>query len=198
MAAINAKGLFLGLPPELRNKVYEHLLKRNGREVYYQGWLQIHADGRGWARSTMLPIYPEILRTCRQIHHEARAVLYGENGFLFRGTKEVWASHMCDFSQPREMERFFDIIGFSNAAMIKMLRVDTAWTMVPGRKFRFFFEWGDDAERRVVVRSGTIKDAAWKDAGWKKRWSIECILEVVDGSDSAKSTSRKVEAAMPS
>ncbi|KAK4691096.1 hypothetical protein P7C71_g5830, partial [Lecanoromycetidae sp. Uapishka_2] len=151
MADINAPSPLLGLPPELRNKIYEHLLQRTGREIDYQGWLHIQADGRSWDKSYMMPIFPQILRTCRQIHHEARAVLYGENRFQFTGTKEVW--NMSDFSQPKEIERFLDIIGFSNAAIIKRMRVYTAWTMEREEKFRFFLERRDDTGRTLLSLS---------------------------------------------
>lgn len=110
----------------------------------------------------------------------------------------MWAaSFKEDFSQAKEMERFFEIVGFENAALIREMRVDTAWTMEAEGRFRFGFVWGGEGGGRLRVRSGKIRSLGWKDAGWKKQWSIECVIEVVDGEDSNKESSSKVEGAIP-
>lgn len=59
----NPRFRFLDLPPEMRNLVYSHLLTVRLHCSCCQDWF----------------CYPEILRTCRQINHEAKDILYAEN-----------------------------------------------------------------------------------------------------------------------
>jgi hypothetical protein len=58
-----ASTAFLHLPPELRNMIYRLLV----------------CDDCTLARGSNAALHPAILRTCHQIHTEARSILYGEN-----------------------------------------------------------------------------------------------------------------------
>jgi len=67
------KGLF-GLPPELRNAIYEYTLPQ---------------DGVIWVSRTRPFKVPPLLQVCKQIRNEARNIWYGNN--------EVWIeSKDCD------------------------------------------------------------------------------------------------------
>lgn len=73
---------FLKLPAELRMLVYVELLALNDRLVI--GW---HGPRcHSWSQKT---IYPAILRTCRLVHQETAAVLYGGNVFQLRGSMSI-------------------------------------------------------------------------------------------------------------
>lgn len=81
---------FLKLPAELRILVYVELLVPNYRLV--TKW---RGPGRFlWLRKT---IYPAILRTCRLVHQEAAAVLYGWNVFKLGGSGSI-SFHSCSRS----------------------------------------------------------------------------------------------------
>lgn len=59
---------FTDLPGEIRNKIYNHLLILPALSTP-----RLLGDP---------PLYPQILSTCRQVHVEARQILYGCNTFL--------------------------------------------------------------------------------------------------------------------
>jgi hypothetical protein len=62
-----SKFTFLGLPGEIRNRIYRLLLRKSA-----------HIGSGRQALSS------QILRTCRLVHDEAISILYGENTFQFR------------------------------------------------------------------------------------------------------------------
>ena len=76
---------FLTIPVELRNTIYRYFCMSDvDRNSHARLWAPTGQDGaRGgigyFERDTVLPI----LLTCRQVHNEAAAVLYGENVFAF-------------------------------------------------------------------------------------------------------------------
>lgn len=59
---------FTDLPGEIRNKIYNHLLI-----IPSLSTPRLLGDP---------PLYPQILSTCRQVHEEARQIMYGCNTFL--------------------------------------------------------------------------------------------------------------------
>lgn len=81
---------FLKLPAELRILVYVELLISNDR-------LAPTCHGRRRYSWQQKNIYPAILRTCRLVHWEAAAVLYGENVFDFGESGSI-SFHSCSRS----------------------------------------------------------------------------------------------------
>jgi hypothetical protein len=99
------------LPPEIRNPIYEVLFKRDGEvllhdaKAYREGLRQalgiegaceypgcggdvnhnvdVESDAGDQGYRHGFEKYIALLRTCRQIHHEAAGVLYGSNTFRF-------------------------------------------------------------------------------------------------------------------
>lgn len=73
---------FFLLPRKLRRMIYKCLLSAEGAVVNQR-------SEDLFIRPT--PIYPNILSTCKDIYHEAIAVLYGENVFRYRfQNSEIW------------------------------------------------------------------------------------------------------------
>ncbi|KAK1243628.1 hypothetical protein MKX08_001766 [Trichoderma sp. CBMAI-0020] len=67
---------FMGIPREIRMKIYRHLLLSERPVTVHGGWKEVH-------RSNRLSLPMGILRTCQVVHDEASAVLYGENVFVY-------------------------------------------------------------------------------------------------------------------
>jgi hypothetical protein len=64
---------FFTLPAELRNIVYEELLLSDSAfRLGHQG---------PYSHETRRQLYPQIMRTNKQVCHEAAAILYGSNAF---------------------------------------------------------------------------------------------------------------------
>jgi len=112
-----APSILTTLPPEIRNRIYEYLLKRDGPVLPTDG----HADTKR-LRQRVKSIGREqaidspdggvelhlgvgdfrhgfqdctrLLLSCRQIYHEAVGILYGENIFLFSRalSNQVWSA----------------------------------------------------------------------------------------------------------
>jgi hypothetical protein len=78
--------MFLGLPGEIRNQIYHHLLI-------------IPPPGIPRPLGGGPKIYPQILKVCRQTHHEAVEVLYGKNTFI---------AHYSLLSQMPQLRRWYD------------------------------------------------------------------------------------------
>ncbi len=102
---------FASLPPEIRNRIYRMVLVRK-RPIQFQ------VGDRGNSCSAA------ILRTCRQVYHEARSVLYGENVFVFTRIPHqtgLWYARYRTEVGYTDMERFFSSIGPHNISMLKRL-----------------------------------------------------------------------------
>ncbi|KAL6910920.1 hypothetical protein GGI43DRAFT_391485 [Trichoderma evansii] len=67
---------FMGIPREIRMKIYRHLLVNKKPITVHGGWKQVH-------RSNKLNLSTSILSTCKIVHDEACVVLYGENVFAY-------------------------------------------------------------------------------------------------------------------
>ncbi|EHK50646.1 hypothetical protein TRIATDRAFT_52857 [Trichoderma atroviride IMI 206040] len=67
---------FMGIPREIRMKIYRHLLLSEKPITVHGGWKQVH-------RNNQLSLPMSILRTCQAVHDEACVVLYGENVFVY-------------------------------------------------------------------------------------------------------------------
>jgi hypothetical protein len=103
---------FLRLPVELRNMIYSYLLI-----------LKDPID----PMSERIPhqkskVHAQIISTNTQIYHEARAVLYSQNCFVFIIWSIVWT------------DAFFDEIGSENASYIRSVLVDFRDVCRFGRK----------------------------------------------------------------
>jgi len=99
---------FLDLPAELRNEIY--------REVFV-------ADSRlDFAKPTQLSRGAAFLRTCRQVHEEARSILYSENEFFFsRRTSRFgsfWQEEWRELGF-RAIHQFVKSIGPVNLGLIR-------------------------------------------------------------------------------
>ena len=96
----------LSLPGEIRNRIYRCVLK-DGPVNFYEGTDFQHSAS--------------LLRTCKQIHKEARAILYGENRFVFeRDPTQIGVF----WKEPEEVgytnvRRFFEMIGPGNIRLIR-------------------------------------------------------------------------------
>jgi hypothetical protein len=81
-------------------------------------------------------IYPQIMRTCRQIALPGARILYGKNQFEMHGSGTGELEQLVENNVPR---RFLDMIGVENASMIKDLimrsDVSASFEMSPRRLF---------------------------------------------------------------
>ncbi|TKA30332.1 hypothetical protein B0A50_02559 [Salinomyces thailandicus] len=101
---------FLDLPAELRNEIYR---------------LAFVADGKfNLARPTNFARSAAFLRTCRQVHEEARDILYGENEFLFVRRVDRHGSFWEDEWKEvgfKSIRKFVKTIGVENTSLIRHL-----------------------------------------------------------------------------
>lgn len=114
-AETNNKVTFLTLPLEIRLRIYDLLLVSRFDRAQNPSW----AVGNTYQQLIILHMIrifrhgtmePGILRTCKQIHHEAHAILYSQNVFKI--------------TEPKDMFRFSAEIGIAN---IKLLRTLYIW-----------------------------------------------------------------------
>ncbi|KAH6611109.1 hypothetical protein Trco_001129 [Trichoderma cornu-damae] len=68
---------FMGIPREVRMKIYHFLLTVKKPIAVHGGWRQVY-------RNNDLNLPTSILRVCQVVYREACAVLYGANTFLYR------------------------------------------------------------------------------------------------------------------
>ena len=109
----NNKASFLKLPVEIRLLIYDLLLIAGVLDLGYNYRWTIGPGGIWW-EGLLRPYmgvgpYAEvgILRTCRQIYHEASPILYSKNNF--------------EFGDPEKALRFIEQIGPVNLKLIKKL-----------------------------------------------------------------------------
>lgn len=108
--SIDGKVGFLSLPAELRNQVYR--LTFVTKEKLNFGL------PRNFSRSSAM------LRTCRQVHEEARSILYSENVFLFQRRSErrhpTWTSDASEIGY-KDVRFFLKEIGLTNLGLLRHL-----------------------------------------------------------------------------
>lgn len=114
----NIRPALLALPAEIRLQIYDLLLvSRFDREQNPS-----RAVGNTCQKAVSLhmiqaPEYrtmaPAILRTCRQIQHEANSILYSKNVFYL--------------SEPKQMLRFMTQIGPTNIKLVRSLDMWIPW-----------------------------------------------------------------------
>ncbi|KAI4622702.1 uncharacterized protein J4E87_006269 [Alternaria ethzedia] len=94
-----APSILTTLPPEIRNRIYEYLFKRDGPVILDDGqvhrelwdWLHvIHFTHGGVERQVrnedLCNVFAgctDLLLSCRQVYHEAVGILYSQNTFFF-------------------------------------------------------------------------------------------------------------------
>jgi len=105
------KGLgFLSLSGEIRNRIYR-LTMKGDNPVYF-------INGSNFEHSANL------LRTCKLIHEEARALLYGENEFIFERDPqrcgEFWRPNRTEIGYSN-VRRFLEMIGPFNIGLIRLI-----------------------------------------------------------------------------
>ena len=85
-----SKALLLGLPRELRDKIYRNL-HLNAKPLYYSsglGGADSH-DKFEWDELKDCNLSSGLFRVCRQVYEEGSAILWGENVFAFK----VWEKY---------------------------------------------------------------------------------------------------------
>ncbi|KAK5124537.1 hypothetical protein LTR85_001754 [Meristemomyces frigidus] len=99
---------FLDLPAELRNEIYR---------------LTFVGDGRlNFANPTTFSKSAAFLRTCSQVHDEARSILYAENDFFFARRTSRYGSFWEDEWKElgfRSVRKFLKTIGPTNTGLIR-------------------------------------------------------------------------------
>ena len=94
-----APSILTTLPPEIRNRIYEYLFKRDGPIVLDDGQAHVELWARGHGihythggveqqvrDEDLCDVFEgctDLLLSCRQVYYEAVGVLYGENTFFF-------------------------------------------------------------------------------------------------------------------
>ncbi|CAN9314877.1 unnamed protein product [Alternaria sp. RS040] len=86
----------LGIPPELRNQIYEYLLV-NPRSVTIGAEL---GDDDTIARVSDFSGSSAIIHTCRQIYHETLGILYGQNAFRFQYSVQYESTYANIIADP--------------------------------------------------------------------------------------------------
>jgi hypothetical protein len=76
----SALSVLTTLPPEIRNRIYEFLFIRNEPVDITTGYPELMVD-HGKVTRLSLACTVALLRTCRQIYHEAVGLLYSQNRF---------------------------------------------------------------------------------------------------------------------
>lgn len=106
---------FLELEPELRNRVYRELLVTDSVVKFNP--------------APRLSRTAALLRTCRQVHEEARGILYGENAFHFDRRAEsrgnYWEEEWKEIGY-KDVRRFLESIGPDNIAKMRFLSMRLA------------------------------------------------------------------------
>ncbi|KAI9749190.1 MAG: hypothetical protein M4579_006969 [Chaenotheca gracillima] len=100
------KPRFLGLPAEIRNKIYQYLF-RDSKPVDF-------TSASNLCRSSSL------LGACRLVHAEARDILYGENAFIFTRQHRLRGEYFEEWKEVgyRDVEGFLRRIGQDNLSRI--------------------------------------------------------------------------------
>jgi hypothetical protein len=116
---------FLDLPAEIREQILDLLLVKPLWQGPRQGEpLQVHIvspdilwEGYSTRREPCISqIYPEVLRTCKQILQESLPILYRKNSFRFKDSDFLSSKGYEDFS-----EEYLNSIGTENIAIVEML-----------------------------------------------------------------------------
>lgn len=112
----SAKAGFLDLPPELRNPIYRRLF------VFPDDPVRFNCDSKENTQRSA-----QLLRTCRQVYNEGRAVLYGENAFHFKRTlttRGAYYDPMWKEVGYKDVRRFLETIKPRNIAHMKHVSIE--------------------------------------------------------------------------
>jgi hypothetical protein len=143
----NEPSFLTTLPAELRNEVYKWLFHRDEPIIYTGSWIQqrepefveryLDSDDEDDSNSTEdKPTHEElallrkpphdigpvvgVLRTCRQVYHEAVGVLYSSNSFTISADLH---RHNSTMKQIYRAAQFIDWLG-SQTALLKKVNID--------------------------------------------------------------------------
>ncbi|KAL8688763.1 MAG: hypothetical protein Q9218_005409 [Villophora microphyllina] len=105
MASPTRSTSFLTLPPEIRNKIYRHLLLASHQPISNARTSTVFLSQECRQTTNDKQIHPTLLSTCRQISREASAILYTGNTFVFKGSEIV--------------TKWLDQIGPDNTALVQ-------------------------------------------------------------------------------
>lgn len=83
-SSVVSKASLLGLPRELRDKIYRNL-HLNEKPLYYSSAPRVAGphDKFEWDELVGCNLSPALFRVCRQVYEEGSAILWGENVFAF-------------------------------------------------------------------------------------------------------------------
>ncbi|KAF7510830.1 hypothetical protein GJ744_005930 [Endocarpon pusillum] len=109
---------FLSLPPEIRMMIYRYLLSKKLTKTVVHIKKELFRQPKTCSRDKATPTVPttlssQLLRVCRQIYHEAVAILYSENVFK---VNELHVLH----------EDFLCSIGVRNLALLNSVTIEVA------------------------------------------------------------------------
>ena len=108
---------FLRLPPELRNKIYRLVFKRDDS-------FQIPAC-KPWGDRSLCQS-GQFLSTCKMVHNEGCSILYGENSFAFErheDTRSHFYEHEAKEVGYQDALRFLQMIGAENLQYLRELKI---------------------------------------------------------------------------
>ena len=99
---------FLSLPPELRNQIYRLLFISTDKLDF--------GHPRNFSRSS------HFLRSCKQVHEEARSILYAENTFYFQTARETRTRRFETGAYQigyKDIRYFLSCIGTANLGLMR-------------------------------------------------------------------------------
>ena len=108
---------FTDLPPELRNKIYRLVFKRDDS-------FQIPAC-KPWGDRSLCQS-GQFLSTCKMVHNEGCSILYGENSFAFErheDTRSHFYEHEAKEVGYQDALRFLQMIGAENLQYLRELKI---------------------------------------------------------------------------
>lgn len=108
LTTLPAHSPLLGLPPELRNRIYEYVASRTTTGYYHVGVVVIAAPGLAAVSRQVRSEYLPVL--CHKIKHEADTLYFEVRNFEFEGVID-WLQHMPlrpDFERTADIHIIID------------------------------------------------------------------------------------------
>lgn len=162
-AKANNSATFLTLPVEIRLQIYDLLLVSRFDRTQNPSW----AVGNTYQKVVSVdmvqaPQYrtmePGVLRTCKQVYHEANTILYSQNIFAF--------------NEPEKMIRFVGQVGLVNVKLVKRLHLWVPWMaeLAPWLQLLHFLAEEATGLRSIGLGWDAICDFSWHlERGAKER-----------------------------
>jgi hypothetical protein len=159
----NNKATFLTLPVEIRLRIYDLLLVSRFNRMQNPSWAVGNTDQKlVLLNMIQAPQYrtmePGILRTCKQIYHEANPILYSQNVFAI--------------SEPEQMFQFIVQVGLVNFKLVKTLHIWVPWMAKLAPWLQLLYILAEEASglRSIKLGWGANCDLRWHlERGAKER-----------------------------